>query len=86
MDAHKDLADVPNEREEYYTQIQEHNMAPLWENLSHLLTPEPKVKSVPHHWNYEALRSLLLQSADVISAAEAERRVLMLENPGLPGN
>ena len=86
MDAHKDLADVPNEREEYYAQIQEHNMAPLWENLSHLLTPEPKVKSVPHHWNYEALRSLLLDSADVISAAEAERRVLMLENPGLPGN
>ena len=37
MDAHKDLADVPNERVEYYAQIQKHNMAPLWENLSHLL-------------------------------------------------
>ena len=43
MDAHKDLADVPNERVEYYAQIQKHNMAPLWENLSHLLTPEPKL-------------------------------------------
>ena len=78
--------DIMSERENYYAQIQEHSMAPLWENLNHLLTPEPKVKSVPHLWDYSALRSLLLESAGVISAAEAERRVLMLENPGLPGN
>ena len=43
MDAHKDLADVPNEREEYYAQIQEHNMAPLWENLTISLLPNQKL-------------------------------------------
>ena len=39
-----------------------HSMAPLWENLNHLLTPEPEVKSVPHLWDYSELRSLLLES------------------------
>ena len=77
---------ITAERSKYYAQIQKHSMAPLWENLNHLLTPEPEVKSVPHLWDYSELRTLLLESADVISAAEAERRVLMLENPGLPGN
>ena len=86
MDSTTDGSQLSAERSEYYSQIQKHSMAPLWENLNHLLTPEPEVKSVPHLWDYSELRSLLLESADVISAAEAERRVLMLENPGLPGN
>ncbi|MBN07877.1 MAG: gentisate 1,2-dioxygenase [Rhodospirillaceae bacterium] len=86
MDSNTEGNQLSAERSEYYSQIQKHSMAPLWENLNHLLTPEPEVKSVPHLWDYSELRSLLLESADVISAAEAERRVLMLENPGLPGN
>ena len=86
MDGTTESSQLSTERSEYYSQIQKHSMAPLWENLNHLLTPEPEVKSVPHLWDYSELRSLLLESADVISAAEAERRVLMLENPGLPGN
>ena len=86
MDSTTEGNQLSAERSEYYSQIQKHSMAPLWENLNHLLTPEPEVKSVPHLWDYSELRSLLLESADVISAAEAERRVLMLENPGLPGN
>ena len=86
MDSTTEGSQLSAERSEYYSQIQKHSMAPLWENLNHLLTPEPEVKSVPHLWDYSELRSLLLESADVISAAEAERRVLMLENPGLPGN
>lgn len=86
MDTPAVATDISEDRAEYYARIQEQSMAPLWENLKHLLSPEPRVKSVPHHWNYGALRSLLLESANVISAAEAERRVLMLENPGLPGN
>ena len=86
MDSTTEGNQLSAERSEYYSQIQKHSMAPLWENLNHLLTPEPEVKSVPHLWDYSELRTLLLESADVISAAEAERRVLMLENPGLPGN
>ncbi len=86
MDTPATGAEISEDRAQYYARINEHAMAPLWENLRHLLTPEPAVKSVPHFWDYSELRELLLESANVISAAEAERRVLMLENPGLPGN
>ena len=84
---HEDIKkDISPDRLDYYAEIKKSGMAPLWENLHHMLTPEPKVKSLPHHWDYSSVRKLLLNSANLISAAEAERRVLMLENPGLPGN
>ncbi len=40
---------------------------------------------MPHIWRYQELRSELLESAALISAEEAERRVLYLGNPGLGG-
>jgi len=58
---------------------------PLWERLSDLLPAEPQVASVPYLWDYEALRPVLLESAELIDEHEAERRVLVLENPGLEG-
>jgi gentisate 1,2-dioxygenase len=36
-------------------------------------------------WHYEELRPLLLEAGELISAQEAERRVLVLENPGFRG-
>lgn len=72
--------------ERYHERIAEQHMAPLWQRLGGLLTPEPIVESVPHLWNYDGLRALALESADLITAEEAERRVLLLENPGLPGS
>ncbi len=36
-------------------------------------------------WRYADVRPLLLESGDLITAEEAERRVLILENPALPG-
>ena len=46
MDSTTEGNQLSAERSEYYSQIQKHSMAPLWENLNHLLTPEPEVKSV----------------------------------------
>jgi gentisate 1,2-dioxygenase len=57
----------------------------LWESLAHLVTPEPVITAIPHIWDYSEIREDLLHSAEVISAEEAERRVLMLENPTLEG-
>lgn len=72
--------------EAYHGRIAEHHLAPLWQRLGALLTREPKVASKPHVWHYDALRGVLLESAELITAAQAERRVLILENPGLPGS
>jgi gentisate 1,2-dioxygenase len=40
---------------------------------------------VPHHWRWADLRGPLLEAARLVGMAEAERRVLVLMNPGLPG-
>jgi gentisate 1,2-dioxygenase len=70
----------------YHERIATHHLAPLWQRLGRLLTPEPRVDSLPQRWHYDGLRDLLLESATLISAEEAERRVLILENAGLPGS
>ena len=77
---------TPDERRAaYYQRIGEQDLAPLWEVLFQILVKEPKTAAVPHLWSYQAVRPFLLEAADVISAQEAERRVLVLENPGMRG-
>ena len=73
------------ERQDYYRRIAPLGLAPLWESFGNLITREPAQACVPYQWRYAELRGLLLESGGIISAQEAERRVLMLENPGLPG-
>jgi gentisate 1,2-dioxygenase len=46
---------------------------------------EPKSKAVPFHWRYDEIRPLLLESGRLLTAEEAERRVLVLENPSFVG-
>ena len=70
---------------DYYRRLEPHSMAPLWEVLGHLVTPTPAGRCRPACWRYSDVRSLLLESGSLISAREAERRVLVLENPGLRG-
>ena len=41
---------------------------------------------LPHHWRWSELREPLLEAARLVPIEQAERRVLMLCNPGLPGN
>ncbi|WP_374526995.1 gentisate 1,2-dioxygenase [Novosphingobium sp.] len=68
-----------------YEEMQPDHLFPLWEVLAKLVVPEPQSPAMPARWSYETIRRFLLRSGDLISAEEAERRVLILENPGLPG-
>jgi len=72
------------EREAFYGELSQDNMAPLWEVMRNLVTPEPVSPVVPAHWRYTDVRPLLFEAGAMISAEQAERRVLVLENPGLP--
>ena len=73
------------QREDFYRRIDPWHMAPLWTRLKALVPREPAPVGVAHRWSYAEVRPLVLESAEHISAAEAERRVLILENPGLRG-
>jgi gentisate 1,2-dioxygenase len=76
---------VSAERQEFYRRLGKKAAAPLWEVLSDIVTVKPKPVGVPALWRYEELRPLLMEAGDLITAQEAERRVLILENPALPG-
>jgi gentisate 1,2-dioxygenase len=71
------------ERQEFYGRLDTKNTAPLWEVLNRLVTPEPQPTTVPAQWRWSDMRPLLLEAGRLITAREAERRVLVLENPGL---
>jgi len=73
------------ERKDLYRRLHEKNTAPLWEVLAKLVTPEPVSACVPAMWRYDEIRPLLMDAGRLITAKEAERRVLVLENPGLRG-
>jgi gentisate 1,2-dioxygenase len=73
-------------REAYYDRADTQHLAPLWTRLKSLVPKEPTPVGVAHRWAYADVRPYVLESAEHISAKEAERRVLILENPGLKGS
>ena len=77
--------DVARTRQEFYDRIGTKSLAPLWEALKGLVPREPKSKFVPHAWKFGEVRPLLMEAGGLLTAEEAERRVLVLENPGQPG-
>jgi gentisate 1,2-dioxygenase len=72
-------------RQEYYDRISKRDMAPLWEVLKDIVPKEPKSVCSPVMWHFDELKSLVTEAAGLITAQEAERRVLVLENPSLRG-
>ncbi len=71
--------------EQLYDAMAPEHLTPLWEVLHALVLPEPSSPAKVHTWSYEAARDFLMRAGDLISAEQAERRVLILENPGLEG-
>jgi len=65
--------------------LETERLVPLWNFFNDWFTPVPQISAQPFLWHYDGLRPKLMESAEIISAAEAERRVLVLENPGLIG-
>ncbi|HEX5864822.1 MAG TPA: gentisate 1,2-dioxygenase [Casimicrobiaceae bacterium] len=77
--------ELTDERKAFYERIDKHSLTPLWEVLGNLVPPHPSPACVPAQWRYRQVRPHLLEAGRLISAREAERRVLVLENPGLRG-
>ncbi|MET0214200.1 MAG: gentisate 1,2-dioxygenase [Vicinamibacterales bacterium] len=77
--------DLPPERRDLYKRLDQKHTAPLWEVLGKIIPPEPTPEIVPVLWHYDDVRPLLMEAGRLLTAREAERRVLVLENPGLRG-
>jgi gentisate 1,2-dioxygenase len=72
-------------RQQLYGDMHPHNLTPLWEVLHALVPPKPTTPCIPAFWKYEEVRPFLMRAGEAITAEEAVRRVLILENPALRG-
>jgi len=72
-------------REDFYSRLGARNLKPLWEVLRGQLSAEPNPPETPILWRYDDVRPFLVEAARLISVEEADRRVLVLENPAMPG-
>jgi gentisate 1,2-dioxygenase len=76
---------VAQARQQLYADMAPHNLTPLWEVLHALVPPRPATPCVPALWKYDDVRPFLMRAGEAITAEEAVRRVLILENPKLRG-
>ena len=74
------LEELPRD---YIAALTDANLVPLWPNLRALLPPKaPRTNTLPAHWSWVAIRPLLLRAGELTPMEKAERRVLVLANPG----
>lgn len=74
------LEDLP---EDYRAELTEQNLVPLWPSLRSVLPPgKPIPRTRATCWSYAALKPLLLRAGELTPIEKAERRVLVLANPG----
>jgi len=74
------------EREAFYRKIDGENLSALWNVMGDLITPEPKSACRPHLWKFDAIRDYMTEAGRLITAKEAERRVLCWKIPGCAGS
>src|SRR5438067_11434254 len=84
------MASVPHTttssaRQVHTKRMYRHITAPLWEVLHALIPNEPATRCKPYLWKYKDVRPYITEAGKLITAKEAIRRVLVLENPGMRG-
>ncbi len=72
-------------RQQLYRDMAPLHLTPLWEVLHALVPQQPETPCVPAIWRYDEVRPFLMRAGEAITAEEAVRRVLILENPALRG-
>jgi len=85
MDSSSMTTRDPNLPAEYSAGLDRLSLAPLWTALHTLLPQERVTRAVPHRWRWTEVRGPLLEAARLVPIEQAERRVLVLRNPGLGG-
>jgi gentisate 1,2-dioxygenase len=75
--------DTRNLREDFYKRAAAQKLSPLWVILDTIATNTPRSACVPAIWRYADVRPYLTEAAALITPEEAERRVMVLENPGI---
>ncbi|RMD89411.1 MAG: gentisate 1,2-dioxygenase [Alphaproteobacteria bacterium] len=72
-------------REAFYARLKKRHMSPLWTVLHDLVSDTPRRDMQAAIWRYADVRDYLMEAGELITAREAERRAIILENPSWPG-
>jgi gentisate 1,2-dioxygenase len=71
---------------QYLQDLKALSLAPLWPAMRSVLPyDKPARATVPYQWRYAEIRRHLLRAGELTPIEKAERRVLVLANPGLAG-
>jgi gentisate 1,2-dioxygenase len=77
--------ETPDDQARFRRDLAAAGLVPLWTFFKQWFPAEPRPDALPHLWRYSDLQPLVMAAGTAVSTAEAERRVLVLENPGLGG-
>ncbi|OYX74976.1 MAG: cupin [Rhizobiales bacterium 32-66-11] len=78
-----DLATLDELPLAYRAALARNSLAPLWPMMRNVLPHgAPRPVTQPHLWRFSALRPLLLEAGTLTPVEKAERRVLVLTDPG----
>jgi len=78
-----DIQASQKELQDYYAQLSAQHVTPAW--IGGGISVEPQSQAVPFVWHWRDLRPQAMRAAELVGTAQAERRVLRLANPNLPG-
>jgi gentisate 1,2-dioxygenase len=67
---------------EFSEEIHHFSLSPLWERTTRLV---PGTNCVPFVWPFTSMLPLLIKASDLIEKKQADRRVLVMENPSMKG-
>ncbi|HSV78134.1 MAG TPA: gentisate 1,2-dioxygenase [Ramlibacter sp.] len=74
-----------DQRSTYYERMADLGLTPLWRVMAETIPHEPAPTCAPAFWRYARdIRPYLMEAGELISAEEAQRRVLILNNRSLP--
>jgi gentisate 1,2-dioxygenase len=73
------------ELESFYSRVEALNMRPLWLQRGLGAAPAPRVK--PMLWRWDDIYGCMIRAGELmpVGSEDAERRVLTLQNPSIPG-
>lgn len=81
-----DQADASAELRQFYADLEQVDLQPLWTQTRELMTPHPKPATQPYLWSWKTLRDHAQRAGELVPIERGgDRRVLALSNPGLQG-
>ncbi len=69
--------------EDFYAETEASHLPPLWLYLSKMITAQPIADALPYLWRWEDVYPRILKAGEIPIERGSERRVLILNNPGL---